>query len=381
MDYEQIFQQFKASEVSGRYITLEDIEPLLKRPGRKGILDIAGKSVENRPIYVYTIGSGSRRILLWSQMHGNESTATKALMDLFNFLDSDAADAYLREFTFCFVPMLNPDGAVRYTRENANVVDLNRDFVNLSQPESRILTEIFEQFAPEFCFNLHDQRTIFGVAHTGKPATISFLSPAFNAEREYNEVRVRAIDAIVYAAKVLEPMIPGQIGRFDDGFNENCVGDNFTKKGKPVVLVESGHYPGDYKREISRKITFIAILASIHQLHENVVVDNSVAEYLIIPQNKIVFFDFGFKNVRINSDGIEKITNFVAHYKEELIENKLHFNAYFADFSNCENYFVHEDFDASGARFSSSGKSEPIVGEKADFQIGKLEFRNGKPVR
>jgi murein tripeptide amidase MpaA len=31
------------------------------------------------------------------------------------------------DFTFYCIPMLNPDGAALYTRENANKVDLNRD--------------------------------------------------------------------------------------------------------------------------------------------------------------------------------------------------------------------------------------------------------------
>jgi murein tripeptide amidase MpaA len=67
--------------------------------------------------------------------------------------------------------MLNPDGADMYTRLNANEVDLNRDSQNLTQPESKVLREIFDLFQPHYCFNLHDQRTILRPV---KPATVSF---------------------------------------------------------------------------------------------------------------------------------------------------------------------------------------------------------------
>ena len=186
MDLEQLFDQNKEPSLSGRYITLELIEPLFNKLNVNNELEIIGKSVLDKPIYKYQIGIGKIKILLWSQMHGNESTTTKALFDFINLLnsDSDLARKLLNAFTFYCIPMLNPDGAKLYTRENANKVDLNRDSQDLSQPESRILRAAFENFKPDFCYNLHDQRTIFGVGSTGKPATISFLAPAYNESRE-----------------------------------------------------------------------------------------------------------------------------------------------------------------------------------------------------
>jgi hypothetical protein len=60
---------------------------------------------------------------------------------------------------------------------------------------------------------------------------------------------------------------------------------------------------------------------------------------LNIPQNKVAFYDFYIKNVKLNYDGVEKITNFAAQYKEELI-NELFFNAYFVDIGGLEGYYV-----------------------------------------
>src|SRR5690606_5461804 len=101
-------------------------------------------------------------ILAWSQMHGNESTGTRAMLDVFEFLklENNWSKSILDEFTFHFIPMLNPDGSTLYTRRNACGIDLNRDFVRESSPEIKILKEFVKSNRFDFMFNLHDQRTI-----------------------------------------------------------------------------------------------------------------------------------------------------------------------------------------------------------------------------
>ena len=198
MDYLKYYDSYKEKALFGRYITLDDIEPLLL----KYKVEVVGESVLGKPIYKYQIGTGNTRILIWSQMHGNESTTTKALFDFINVLNSNSEESgkLLNTFTFSMLPMLNPDGAKLYTRENTNGIDLNRDAQNLSQPESQILRRVFEEFQPNYCYNLHDQRTIYGVDNTGKPATVSFLAPAYNENRDVNEVRLNAMSVIVAIA-------------------------------------------------------------------------------------------------------------------------------------------------------------------------------------
>ena len=146
MNYLQLHQDFKAASLFGRYITLEHIEPLLAKYNT----EIVGQSVLGKPIHKLELGSGKIKILMWSQMHGNESTTTKALFDFINVLhsNSELSKNLLNQFTFCLIPMLNPDGAAWYTRENANGIDLNRDAQNLSQPESKILRRVFDAFSP-----------------------------------------------------------------------------------------------------------------------------------------------------------------------------------------------------------------------------------------
>lgn len=380
MNLEELFNQNKEQSIEGRYLTLDHIQPLLEKLNTNNQVKVIGKSVLGEPIYSYEIGTGETRIYLWSQMHGNESTTTKALFDFINVLNnkSEFAEELLAKFTFYSIPILNPDGARLYTRENANKVDLNRDSQNLTQPESNVLRAVFETFKPHYCFNLHDQRTIFGAGSTGKPATVSFLAPSYNEEREINENRLKAINVIAGINDVLQKYIPGQVGRFDDSFNINCIGDTFQFLGVPTILFEAGHFPNDYEREVTRKYIFFSLISSFKLIGENVLVDNRINDYLNISQNKVVFYDFMYKNIKINYDGIEIITNFVAQYKEELIENKIHFNAYIIEVGELENYFGHYEYDGKEAIYSDDLSNFPKLNQKADFYLNKnVKFVNG----
>ena len=380
MNLEQMFQQYKEQSIQGRYITLENIEPLLQKLNSNNQVSVIGKSVLEKPIYKYQIGAGETRIFLWSQMHGNESTTTKALFDFLNLLNSDSelANKLLNTFTFCCIPILNPDGAALYTRENANKIDLNRDSQNLTQPESNVLRETFESFKPHYCFNLHDQRTIFGVGSTGKPATLSFLAPSYNEEREINESRLKAINLIAGINDVLQQYIPGQVGRFDDSFNINCIGDTFQYLGIPTVLFEAGHFPNDYQREETRKYVFMALVSSFTILSENDIVSNGINKYLNISQNKVVFYDLMYKNIKINYDGIEKITNFAAQYKEELVDGQICFNAYISQIGDLENHFGHIEYDAEEALYQDDYDNFPKLNQKANFYLNNnMKFVNG----
>lgn len=380
MNLEELFSQYKEQSIAGRYITLDHIQPLLDKLNTNNQVKIIGTSVLGKPIYSYQIGSGKTRIYMWSQMHGDESTTTKALFDFINVLNSGSeyAQKMLETFTFYAIPILNPDGAKLYTRENANAIDLNRDAQNLTQPESRVLRQIFEEFKPHYCFNLHDQRTIYAAGDAKMPATVSFLAPAYNEEREINESRLKAINLIAGINDVLNQYIPGQIGRFSDAFNLNCTGDTFQFMGAPTILFEAGHFPKDYQRETTRKLLFFSLLSAFKILSENDLVHNRINDYLNISQNKVLFYDFMYKNIKINYDGIEIITNFVAQYKEELIENEIHFNAYIVEVGELENYYGHFEYDAKGASYSDDFTNFPKMNQKADFYLNKnTKFVNG----
>jgi len=180
----------------------------------------------------------------------------------------------------------------------------------------------------------------------------------------------------------LQRYIPGQIGRFDDSFNINCIGDTFQHLGVPTVLFEAGHFSNDYHREETRKYVFYALVSSFEIISENDLVGNRFDKYLSIPQNKVVFYDFLYKNIKINYDGIEIITNFAAQYKEELIDNQICFNAYIVHISDLDNYFGHFEYDAKGAIYQDENDNFPKLNRKADFYLdNNVQFVNGKVKR
>ena len=384
MDLNIIYNTHKAAQLGGRYITNAHIEPLLNKLKRDFKVGTLGTSVQERPIYFVEAGMGSVRIFIWSQMHGNESTTTKAVFDFLNYLQSEDAFAkqLLSHFTFYILPIVNPDGAVLYTRANANSIDLNRDSVNLTQPESRILRKAFENFKPDYCYNMHDQRTIFGLGDVPKPATVSFLAPSYNDAREINTVRQKAINVIVAMNNTLQDYIPGQVGRFDDSFNINCVGDMFQSLNVPTILFEAGHYEKDYEREKTRKFIFFALLSGFKSIYENVVGNAKNDDYFNIPQNKIIFYDIIYKKVKINYENKEKFTNFASQYKEELIDNSVIFQAFISEIGNLDGKFGHAEIDCNGAEFTGmDGSKFPKLDEKADFMLDKSrEFVNGQEI-
>lgn len=313
----QAHQAYQEKSITGRYILPDTLNAYLQKLPSFFDVKQVGTSVEDRPIYGVKFGQGNTKILMWSQMHGNESTTTKSLLDFFNSMaltmgDNSAQNRAVKEVkkntqneeeeavenwvqtllkkcTFYILPMLNPDGSFLWTRNNANDVDLNRDAQDLSQPESRVLRQVFDDFKPDVCFNLHGQRTIYGFEETGLPSILSFLAPSADAGRGFPFSRKRSAHIITHIFSSLQKELKGSIGLYDDGFNRNCVGDAFQEMGVPTVLFEAGHYPGDYEREVTRRYIFMSLLYAI----EAAVIKEAyeVDAYRAIPEHSKCFCD------------------------------------------------------------------------------------------
>lgn len=380
MNYLDIATQYLVSEIKERYVTSEMILPFINRLKSDFKKEIVGHSVLGKEISLLTFGHGNKKILMWSQMHGNESTTTKGLLDFLNYLNTDEHfSAYIKEnFTLYMIPILNPDGAEAYTRVNANQIDLNRDAFEITQPESKVLRRLVEEIKPDFCFNLHDQRTIFGTTNHGKPATMSFLAPAFNDVREYNKARMQSVRVINAIFDGLKEYIPNQIGRFDDSFNINCIGDYLMSCQIPTILFEAGHFKEDYNRDIVRKFVFIALISAIYSINENDIVNNELEKYLTIPQNSPYFFDFIYKNIKIIENNQEKIINFAAQFSEILQNDIVVFEAKIAKIGDLQENKGHYEFLGKEELFSNGNTNFPEIGQKADFNLNNmLKFCNG----
>jgi len=248
---------------------VERLRALEARHRGRLALDEVGRSVEARPIHLVTLGTGPRRVLLWSQMHGDEPSATPALLDLADTLLASGAPearAILEGLTLLMVPMLNPDGAERYRRRNAQAIDVNRDALHLTTPEGRALKAVRDRFQPELGFNLHDQNRRTTVGDTSVLATISLLAVSGDREGTLTPGRARAKRVCSAVARALEPFVPGGIGRYDEDWNPRAFGDNVTAWGTPVVLIESGGVsPGRAFTDLTR-LNYVALLTALHGL-------------------------------------------------------------------------------------------------------------------
>ncbi|CAN0528228.1 unnamed protein product, partial [Scytosiphon promiscuus] len=152
----------------------------------------------------------------------------------------------------------------------------------------------------DFGFNRHDQSTYYNAERTDKPATISYLAPAFNYEKDINEVRANAMKVIVYMNKIIQKYAPGQVGRYNDDFEPRAFGDNIQKWGTSAILIESGGYKSDPEKQEIRKLNYVSILSAIYSIANGNYKDIPISDYEKIPENDRKLFDLKLNNLTYN---------------------------------------------------------------------------------
>src|SRR5690606_39360454 len=110
--------------------------------------------------------------------------------------------------------------------------------------------------------------------------------------------------------------VPNQVGRYDDSFNINCIGDTVMNMGIPVVLIEAGYYPNDYQRETTRKYVYISLISGLEMLNLAENLTDKYLEYFNITQNKAFFFDIIYKKIKLNYENKQIITNIAVQFCE-----------------------------------------------------------------
>ncbi|WP_420601702.1 M14 family zinc carboxypeptidase [Flagellimonas sp.] len=352
------YEQYKEPSLQKRRIKHHQIQPLIKRFDANPKFEVqkVGESIEGRDLNLISIGSGPINIFLWSQMHGNEPTATQAIFDILNFLDAPQLKKEKREILsklkLHFLPMLNPDGAEVYERRNALGIDINRDALRLQSPEGRTLKRIRDSLDAKFGFNLHDQSTYYNAELTDKPATISYLATAYNYEKDINEVRSNAMKVIVYMNDIIQKYAPGQVGRYSDDFEPRAFGDNIAKWGTSLILIESGGYTNDVEKQEIRKLNYVSILSALYTIAKESYQDIPIKDYEKIPQNDRKLFDLKIENVTYELLGNDYILD-LGIYRQE-VDDENHDSFYnksiIVDQGDLSTFYGYETFDASGYR-------------------------------
>lgn len=348
-------------------------------------MEKAGESIEGRTIYHVMAGKGPYHVLLWSQMHGDEPTATAALFDVFDYLRrrhrEPAVQRLLSTLTLHVIPMLNPDGAERFQRRNAQGVDINRDALRLQTPEGRILKDIRDRWRPAVGFNLHNQNWRTSVGDPPKPASISLLSVAFDAARSDSEGRQLTKKLCAVIRDALEPFAPGQIGRYDDEFEVRAFGDNVTLWGTPVVLIETGAWPSTQPDAALVRLNFIAILSALDSLASKTVERADPQRYDSLPMNQSRAFYILVRNATlINGAGVPPFTadvGVIANRRVRQVSGSrdLQVSLVIDDIG---------DLRTSGGLTTIDATGMTVVPLEEDFEVGRLvdlpEWKSKRPV-
>ncbi len=357
------YLQHKEHSLLGRWIPFSTIAPILHQLDSSVFnVNQLGVSEQDRPIYKVSVGTGKLQVLIWTQMHGNESTGTKAVFDLLKLLGQpgefdELVKLLLEKCTITIIPMLNPDGAQVYTRVNANGVDLNRDVIDRVASESKLLDKVVQEIQPHYCFNLHDQRTIFTVGDTKKTATLSFLAPSIDVSRAITEGRKKTMSVIASMNAVVQELIPGHVGRYTDEFYPTATGDNFEKAGHHTILIEAGHAIDDYDREHVRYYNFIVLLQGLYYLASDDYC--SYEAYFDIPNNTKNFVDIIYKNIYVEET--QEMVSIAVLFKEELKEENVHFIPEMQEIDDVSSYGANTIIDKKGIRIKNLKSLKKII--------------------
>lgn len=374
--FNSLHEKYKEEAIYHRRFKHADVDSLVRAHQERSLLSVKeiGQSVENRAIYKLQYGKGAKPVMLWSQMHGDEPTATMALFDLFNFLEGkddgyDSVRQLLNDnLAIHFIPMLNPDGAERYTRRNAQHIDLNRDARVGQTVEGALLQKIAKEVKPRYGFNLHDQSIYYNVPETQNPVTISMLAPAYNEAREINEVRKGAMQLIVGMNTLLQQYIPQAVAKYDDTYSPRGFGDNFQSWGASTVLIESGGKKGDPEKQEIRRLNFAIILNALMQIAQSSYAQYDAADYDKIPFNASQMHDVVLRGIDLSTDSITLKTDIALRRTEITVGRDYFVRGHVEDIGDLNVAYGYDEVQEDGLKFVQ-GKTYPQTFKSVD-EIG-----------
>ncbi len=361
-------------------VMTKELQKIVTRSNGLFTLEEAGRSLEGRSIPLLMCGKGPTHMLLWSQMHGDESTATLALMDIFHFLSMNRRlDDLLARISLCFIPMLNPDGAERVQRHSAAGIDMNRDARALSTPEARTLRRVHRRLKPAFGFNLHDQE-LSSVGATPAVAAIALLAPPAHEKRNISPVRARAIRVAALIARSLLPFAAGHVATYDDSYEPRAFGDNMQAWGTSTVLLESGHWPDDPEKNFIRRLNYVALLTAIHGIATGSYRNARIEHYTALKKNGKRIYDIIARGVAMHhasgwSHRVDiGLTIDPRLNRRETSKRKRHPFVTVKEIGDLSGFGALREIDGRGGRFDS-GKIVPEQGLLLNELLDRIHIR------
>ena len=125
--------------------------------------EVIGKSVQGRELYaVYFSNSdfgkdeSKIKVLIFAQQHGNEQSGKEGALLLITELLKSENKYLFDKIDFVIVPQMNPDGSEINKRRNGNDMDLNRNHLILTEPETIALHNLFNKHLFEVTMDVHE---------------------------------------------------------------------------------------------------------------------------------------------------------------------------------------------------------------------------------
>ncbi|MHA8057197.1 M14 family zinc carboxypeptidase [Aquirufa nivalisilvae] len=267
-----------------------------------------GETFEGKAIQEIRFGQGPIHIAAWSQMHGDEATATMALADIFLFLSQNETswisfkEELHQKVSIFFIPRLNADGANRWTRETALGIDMNRDARTQNSPEATILAQWLDEIKPHFSFNLHDQNRLYSAGKTPHQTHIALLATAGDEHGTWAASRLRAAKIANQMVRHLQPLLQEKIAKWTDEFEARAFGDYAQGKGYGLVLLESGGAGWDLEKQTLRKYNACLLLAAFYSISTESWRTEETQLYQHLPTNERQIFDILIKNAPLNQE-------------------------------------------------------------------------------
>lgn len=235
-----------------KYSKFDEILKKIDKESERVSLDVTGHSADGYPLYALTISNPEDKgkyghykklrkqmiknpekaqkwvaenedfkvpVMINGSIHGTEyigSDAVLQLIERFAFENDETTKEILASNILIFNVSANPDGRVDGTRFNSEGIDLNRDFITQSQPETKQTVDLITEWNPMVFLDLHGYVNWM----ENKPGLIEPCTPPHNPNYEYDLFSKWALDQ----AKAMEAEIVGNKAEYESETYQNMMG-------------------------------------------------------------------------------------------------------------------------------------------------------------
>lgn len=145
------------------YNEITDFVKQVDRESELVTVEVIGQSVEGRNLYAVKFSKSDFgkdetkiKVLIFAQQHGNEQSGKEGALLLIDELLKTENQYLFDKIDFVLIPQMNPDGSEKNQRRNGNTMDLNRNHLILTEPETIALHKIFNKYLFEVTMDVHE---------------------------------------------------------------------------------------------------------------------------------------------------------------------------------------------------------------------------------